>query len=84
MHNYDQVNKKKLVIVSVDIPSGWHVEEGDVDGEGIKPDMLVMVCCESDVSPSKYQKLAVTSKEIQKLKSCFYSMILSLMCLSFL
>ncbi|KAL5225103.1 hypothetical protein ABZP36_011742 [Zizania latifolia] len=28
-------------IVSVDIPSGWHVEEGDVNGEGFKPDMLV-------------------------------------------
>ncbi|TYI83335.1 hypothetical protein E1A91_D05G286800v1 [Gossypium mustelinum] len=24
-----------------DIPSGWHVEEGDVGGDGIKPDMLV-------------------------------------------
>ncbi|XP_039784551.1 pyridoxine/pyridoxamine 5'-phosphate oxidase 1, chloroplastic-like isoform X1 [Panicum virgatum] len=32
---------KKPAIVSVDIPSGWHVEEGDVDGGGIKPDMLV-------------------------------------------
>ncbi|MQL92398.1 hypothetical protein Taro_025017 [Colocasia esculenta] len=33
--------EKPAVIVSVDIPSGWHVEEGDIDGEGIKPDMLV-------------------------------------------
>ncbi|CAN6318670.1 unnamed protein product [Urochloa humidicola] len=32
---------KRPAIVSVDIPSGWHVEEGDVDGGGIKPDMLV-------------------------------------------
>ncbi|WVZ58678.1 hypothetical protein U9M48_008920 [Paspalum notatum var. saurae] len=32
---------KKAAIVSVDIPSGWHVEEGVVDGGGIKPDMLV-------------------------------------------
>ncbi|KAF8723279.1 hypothetical protein HU200_021797 [Digitaria exilis] len=32
---------KRPPIVSVDIPSGWHVEEGDVDGGGIKPDMLV-------------------------------------------
>ncbi|PWZ57215.1 Pyridoxine/pyridoxamine 5'-phosphate oxidase 1, chloroplastic [Zea mays] len=31
---------KRPAIVSIDIPSGWHVEEGDVDG-GIKPDMLV-------------------------------------------
>ncbi|CAI0447939.1 unnamed protein product [Linum tenue] len=28
-------------VVSVDIPSGWHVEEGDVNGGGMKPDMLV-------------------------------------------
>ncbi|KAG0523267.1 hypothetical protein BDA96_07G109100 [Sorghum bicolor] len=32
---------KRPAIVSIDIPSGWHVEEGDVDGGGIKPDMLV-------------------------------------------
>jgi hydroxyethylthiazole kinase-like uncharacterized protein yjeF len=30
-----------LPIVSVDIPSGWDVEEGDVGGKGLKPDMLV-------------------------------------------
>uniref|UniRef100_A0A7N0SXU8 NAD(P)H-hydrate epimerase n=1 Tax=Kalanchoe fedtschenkoi TaxID=63787 RepID=A0A7N0SXU8_KALFE len=29
------------VVVSVDVPSGWDVEEGDAGGEGIKPDMLV-------------------------------------------
>ncbi|ERN02919.1 hypothetical protein AMTR_s00135p00077960 [Amborella trichopoda] len=29
------------VIASVDIPSGWHVEDGNIDGTGIKPDMLV-------------------------------------------
>lgn len=28
-------------VVSVDIPSGWDVEEGDKDGTGLKPDMLV-------------------------------------------
>ncbi|KAL0711644.1 hypothetical protein Bca4012_018622 [Brassica carinata] len=33
--------QKRPVIVSVDIPSGWHVEEGDNEGGGIKPDMLV-------------------------------------------
>ncbi|KAL0318392.1 UNVERIFIED_CONTAM: Pyridoxine/pyridoxamine 5'-phosphate oxidase 1, chloroplastic [Sesamum angustifolium] len=37
----NEKNKKSPVIVSVDIPSGWHVEEGDVSGEGIKPDMVV-------------------------------------------
>ncbi|KAJ7520190.1 hypothetical protein O6H91_20G071200 [Diphasiastrum complanatum] len=28
-------------VVSVDIPSGWHVEEGDINGIGLHPDMLV-------------------------------------------
>jgi NAD(P)H-hydrate epimerase len=28
-------------IVSVDIPSGWHVENGPVGGSSIAPDMLV-------------------------------------------
>ncbi|WCJ35692.1 Pyridoxine/pyridoxamine 5'-phosphate oxidase [Euphorbia peplus] len=37
----NSVQNHSPVIVSVDIPSGWHVEEGDVGGEGIKPDMLV-------------------------------------------
>lgn len=41
MRKSDQTNKKSPVIVSIDIPSGWHVEEGDISGEGIKPDMLV-------------------------------------------
>lgn len=41
LNNYNQNGQKKPVIVSIDIPSGWHVEEGDVDGTGIKPDMLV-------------------------------------------
>lgn len=41
IHNHDQTRQKSPVIVSVDIPSGWHVEEGDATGEGIKPDMLV-------------------------------------------
>ncbi|KAI0822348.1 YjeF N-terminal domain-like protein [Trametes gibbosa] len=30
-----------LPIVSVDIPSGWNVEQGDVDGVGLHPDVLV-------------------------------------------
>ncbi|XP_021599912.1 pyridoxine/pyridoxamine 5'-phosphate oxidase 1, chloroplastic isoform X2 [Manihot esculenta] len=41
LHKYNQTRQKSSVIVSVDIPSGWHVEEGDVAGEGIKPHMLV-------------------------------------------
>lgn len=32
---------KSVPIVSVDIPSGWHVEQGDINGEGLKPNMLV-------------------------------------------
>lgn len=28
-------------VVSVDIPSGWHVEAGDEGGQGLRPDMLV-------------------------------------------
>jgi NAD(P)H-hydrate epimerase len=30
-----------LPVVSVDIPSGWDVEKGNVDGTGLKPDVLV-------------------------------------------
>ncbi|KAK2659865.1 hypothetical protein Ddye_006398 [Dipteronia dyeriana] len=41
LHSNDQTHQKRPVIVSIDIPSGWHVEEGDIGGEGIKPDMLV-------------------------------------------
>nr|DAD22059.1 TPA_asm: hypothetical protein HUJ06_023522 [Nelumbo nucifera] len=41
LQSHDQTRQRSPVIVSVDIPSGWHVEEGDVSGEGIKPDMLV-------------------------------------------
>lgn len=41
LHGTENAAKKKPAIISVDIPSGWHVEEGDVNGEGIKPDMLV-------------------------------------------
>ncbi|KAL8465295.1 hypothetical protein ACS0TY_034702 [Phlomoides rotata] len=36
-----QGHQKYPVVVSVDIPSGWHVENGDISGKGIKPDMLV-------------------------------------------
>lgn len=36
-----QGHQKSPVIVSVDIPSGWHVQDGDISGDGIKPDMLV-------------------------------------------
>jgi pyridoxal 5'-phosphate synthase / NAD(P)H-hydrate epimerase len=29
------------MIASIDIPSGWHVEKGDVGGSGLQPDMLI-------------------------------------------
>ncbi|KAA8528334.1 hypothetical protein F0562_035689 [Nyssa sinensis] len=41
VQNHDQAHQKSPVIVSIDIPSGWHVKEGDISGEGIKPHMLV-------------------------------------------
>lgn len=31
----------KLPIVSVDIPSGWDVEQGNIEGVGLEPDVLV-------------------------------------------
>jgi NAD(P)H-hydrate epimerase len=31
-------------IVSIDIPSGWSVDEGDVEGTGIRPELLVGWC----------------------------------------
>ncbi|KAI0769019.1 YjeF N-terminal domain-like protein [Trametes elegans] len=35
------IARSGLPIVSVDIPSGWNVEEGNVDGVGLNPDVLV-------------------------------------------
>ncbi|XP_047946642.1 pyridoxine/pyridoxamine 5'-phosphate oxidase 1, chloroplastic-like [Salvia hispanica] len=37
----NEKNQKSPVLVSVDIPSGWHVEEGDLSGKGIRPNLLV-------------------------------------------
>ena len=28
-------------LVSIDVPSGWHVERGDEGGRGLRPDMLI-------------------------------------------
>lgn len=28
-------------VISIDIPSGWHVEQGNIGGEGLNPKMLV-------------------------------------------
>lgn len=38
----DQTRQKTPVIVSVDVPSGWHVEDGEISGKGMKPHMLVI------------------------------------------
>lgn len=35
------ISESKLPIVSVDIPSGWNVEEGNKDGLGLQPDVLI-------------------------------------------
>ncbi|KAK4735365.1 hypothetical protein R3W88_009626 [Solanum pinnatisectum] len=39
--NQQRTHEIAAVVISVDIPSGWHVEEGDICGEGIEPDMLL-------------------------------------------
>ncbi|KAK9116660.1 hypothetical protein Sjap_015607 [Stephania japonica] len=41
LQNNSLNNERKPAVVSVDIPSGWHVEDGDNSGNGLKPDMLV-------------------------------------------
>ncbi|KAL3700540.1 hypothetical protein R1sor_018562 [Riccia sorocarpa] len=43
-----------LLVLWIDIPSGWHEEEGDAEGTGLKPDMLVSLtwglkCLEQEV-----------------------------------
>ncbi|CAN1349100.1 Pyridoxine/pyridoxamine 5'-phosphate oxidase 1, chloroplastic [Linum perenne] len=40
LHDPNVADQRTPCIISVDIPSGWHVEDGDVNGGGIKPDML--------------------------------------------
>ncbi|CAL0327352.1 unnamed protein product [Lupinus luteus] len=59
LHSHNQTGQKRSVIVSIDIPSGWHVEEGDVDGTGIKPDMLVSLtapklCAKKFIGPHHF------------------------------
>ncbi|KAL7262519.1 hypothetical protein ACSBR1_000813 [Camellia fascicularis] len=40
IQNHHRMHQESPIVVSIDIPFGWHVEEGDISGEGIKPDML--------------------------------------------
>jgi len=37
----DALTRTSLPIVSIDIPSAWDVEKGDVSGNGLRPTMLV-------------------------------------------
>ncbi|KAH7654673.1 Pyridoxamine 5'-phosphate oxidase protein [Dioscorea alata] len=48
----DNPSKRRTAVVSVDIPSGWHVEEGDTDGSGFKPEMLL--CAKKFVGPHHF------------------------------
>ncbi|KAI0495294.1 hypothetical protein KFK09_025444 [Dendrobium nobile] len=41
LNDIEKNTRSSPAVISVDIPSGWHVEEGDINGEGIIPDMLV-------------------------------------------
>ncbi len=34
-------NDSKIPILSIDIPSGWDVEQGDISNFGIRPDSLI-------------------------------------------
>ncbi|KAL7692694.1 putative YjeF domain-containing protein [Plasmopara halstedii] len=40
-HIVDTIRKCQTPIVSIDIPSGWHVEKGNEDGTGLDPHMLI-------------------------------------------
>lgn len=35
------ISESKLPIVSIDIPSGWDVDEGNINGFGLEPSVLV-------------------------------------------
>ncbi|KAM0950897.1 putative NAD(P)H-hydrate epimerase, Pyridoxal 5'-phosphate synthase [Dioscorea sansibarensis] len=55
----DNPSKRRTAVVSVDIPSGWHVEEGDIDGSGFKPEMLVSLtapklCAKKFIGPHHF------------------------------
>ena len=36
-----RLSETKTPVASIDIPSGWDVEQGDINGIGLKPDMLI-------------------------------------------
>jgi len=37
----ERLNQTRLPIASIDIPSGWDVEKGDVSGNGLNPEFLI-------------------------------------------
>ena len=37
----NRMSETQIPVASIDIPSGWHVEEGDVNGIGLKPELLI-------------------------------------------
>ena len=41
----ERLNESKTPIVSIDIPSGWHVEEGDISGQGLQASLLISLTC---------------------------------------
>jgi NAD(P)H-hydrate epimerase len=36
-----RLSETQTPVACIDIPSGWHVEEGDVNGIGLKPELLI-------------------------------------------
>jgi NAD(P)H-hydrate epimerase len=37
----EKLKHVNVPIISIDVPSGWDVEKGDVDGSGLQPEMLI-------------------------------------------
>jgi NAD(P)H-hydrate repair Nnr-like enzyme with NAD(P)H-hydrate epimerase domain len=44
-------------LVSVDVPSGWHVEDGDVGGSGLRPSMLISLTGERGAAAASETRL---------------------------
>ena len=36
-----RLSETKTAVASIDVPSGWDVEHGDINALGLKPDMLI-------------------------------------------
>ncbi|XP_058087891.1 pyridoxine/pyridoxamine 5'-phosphate oxidase 1, chloroplastic-like isoform X6 [Magnolia sinica] len=66
LNSHGQTCQRSPVIVSIDIPSGWLVEEGDVDSEGIKPDMLFCKWREDAAAAGLHQPNDVALSTVDK------------------